>query len=281
MIRVLSYNIRCNVAVDGENAWPHRKERVAELLTQHEPDLIGLQEVLADQLEDLIQRLPAFDWIGVGRTDGETGGEYVPIFYRRERFTLEASGTFWLSETPDVVGSVGWDASLPRVVTWAKLIDRQTAAPMLHVNTHFDHRGMDSQVQAAYLLRRFLADQSDPCPSVTTGDFNCTEESATYAALTKAGANDSATAALPIVDEPLSDAPPLLDTMHLSQTPHSGPLETFNGTFTDPLQAKIDYIFVQHPPADPPVIQRHAILADQQDGRYPSDHLPVLVEMVV
>jgi len=272
MIRVLSYNIRCNVAVDGDNAWPHRKERVAELLIRHEPDLIGLQEVKADQLEDLMQRLPAFEWMGVGRTDGKSGGEFVPIFYRRDRFRLEANGTFWLSATPDVAGSIGWDASLPRIATWANFVDLQTSAQMLQMNTHFDHRGMDSQVQAAYLLRAFLAaqnilaEQNQPGAAIITGDFNCIEESATYEALTQTIS---------------SDAAPIVDTMHLSQTPHSGPLETFNGTFTDPLQAKIDYIFVQHAPDKPIAVQSHAILADQQDGRYPSDHLPVMVEIIV
>jgi len=265
MIRVITYNIRYNTARDGENAWPHRKDRVAQLLHQYEPDLIGLQEVKQDQLTDLIQRLPDFAWVGVGRDDGKTAGEYAPIFYRRARFRLKENGTFWLSQTPNIIGSVGWDASMARIATWAKFVDLQTETILLQLNTHFDHRGMESQIHAAHLLRTFLAEQPQPSPILITGDFNCTEESATYEALTLARAHK---------------APPLIDTMHATQTPHIGPLATFNNDFADPLQAKIDYIFIQHQPDNPIQVQRHVILADKQNGRYPSDHLPIMVETV-
>lgn len=263
MIRVITYNIRCNTPRDGANAWPHRKDRVANLLHQHEPDLIGLQEVKQDQLEDLVQRLPDFDWVGVGRDDGKRGGEYTPIFYRRARFTCKESGTFWLSQTPHIIGSVGWDASLPRIATWATLVDQQTGSALLHLNTHLDHRGMDSQVQAAHLLRTFLAEQSDPHPAIVTGDFNCTEESATYQALTS---QTPATAVLQ-------------DSKHTSQTPHVGPTATFTTSFADPLTAKIDYIFTRDQPESAIKVQRHAILDDKTNDLYPSDHLPIVVEI--
>lgn len=264
MIRVISYNIRCNTPRDGENAWPHRKERVAALLYRHEPDLIGLQEVTQDQLADLVTRLPDYDWVGVGRDDGKTGGEYTPIFYRRDKFSLEESGNFWLSETPQVIGSVGWDASLPRIATWATLTDRQSGATLLHLNTHFDHRGMESQIHAAYLLRQFMLERIQEQPAVITGDFNCDEESATYSALTTTDGKQS---------------PVLIDTMH--KRLHRGPTATFNGDFTDPLHAKIDYIFLCATPQKSLSVQSHAILDDKESGVYPSDHLPVLVDMQV
>ena len=110
LLRVCSYNIRCNlqsngVFVDGENRWKFRKDRVASLLNLYALDLVGLQEVLLEQLRDLEERLPDFNWVGVGRDDGAEAGEFAPIFYRKSVLTLLDSGTFWLSETPNVAGS--------------------------------------------------------------------------------------------------------------------------------------------------------------------------------
>ncbi|MCB9157806.1 MAG: endonuclease/exonuclease/phosphatase family protein [Caldilineaceae bacterium] len=268
MLRIISYNIRYNNPDDGENAWPHRKARVVELLNRYQPDLIGLQEVRKEPLDDLIAGLPDFGWAGVGRDDGKEAGEFAAIFYRQSRLHLAQSATFWLSETPHVVGSVGWDASLPRVATWAEFADAQNGARFLFVNTHFDHRGMTAQVESAHLLRRFLAERTPALPAIVTGDFNCVEASSPYAALTTAA--DGTT--------------PLRDAMYASQAAHEGPTGTFNNDFADPLHDKIDYIFVWQPQtaAAPAVqVQRHATLADQQNGRYPSDHLPLLAEVVM
>ena len=123
-VQVMTFNIRYNNPDDGENAWPYRKDRVAEIMA--EADLIGVQEALNDQLVDLETRLPGFDWFGVGRADGKAEGEFSAIFYRKSRFELLDHDTFWLSETPSVVGSVGWDAALERIATWGKLRDRAT-----------------------------------------------------------------------------------------------------------------------------------------------------------
>ncbi|MEM7125342.1 MAG: endonuclease/exonuclease/phosphatase family protein [Chloroflexota bacterium] len=259
MLRFISYNIRCNTTVDGENAWPFRRERVASLLQLYRPDLLGLQEVLQEQLDYLVAALPEFGWIGAGRDDGQMAGEYVPIFYRRSQVELIDSGVFWLSETPDVVGSRGWDASLPRTVTWANFVHKETNTPLICLNTHFDHRGPQAQVESAHLLRRFLATQAEKGPSIVSGDFNCTSESSTYQALTA-----------DVVDGPI-----LLDTMFQSQSPHHGPSATFNSRFADPLDEKIDYIFCLPGTR----VLRHAVLADHWDGLYPSDHLPVLVDI--
>ena len=265
MLRIISYNIRYNNPGDGANAWPHRKERVAQLLRRHQPDLIGLQEVKKDQLDDLIPRLVDFDWVGVGRDDGKAQGEFAAIFYRRARFDLLDSGSIWLSETPAVIGSVGWDASMARIATWAEFVDKEHGISFCHLNTHFDHRGAVAQIESARLVRRFLAGRQRPLPAIVTGDFNITEKSATYQALT----------------EPDDSTPPLLDAMHLSQNPHEGPAETFNGDFTEPLHVKIDYIFVGQAQSSTIQVRRHAILADNQAGVYPSDHLPVLAELVI
>lgn len=271
-IRIISYNIRYNNPADGSNAWPHRKAPVAALLQHYAPDLIGLQEVLKEQLDDLVERLPAFAWVGVGREDGKRAGEYAPIFYRRDRFELVATGNFWLSETPHESGTLGWDAGCVRIATWVRLHHQASGCPLLMLNTHFDHRGEQAQVESALLLRRFLNDAAQRIPAFVTGDFNCTAQSWPYEILTM----PSETGGFP-----------LLDAMLHTQTPHRGPRATWANNFTDPLDSKIDFIFIwQRPPAaegaTPPLqVRQHAILADQSEGRYPSDHLPVMAEIEV
>ena len=261
LLRVMSYNIRYDNPADGRNGWPRRKQPVVDLLHRYQPDLLGLQEVTHGQLTDLAAALPDYGWIGVGRDDGATRGEYVPIFYRQARLALQTSGHFWLSATPDVAGSFGWDADCVRVTTWAIFTDKLSGTTFLHLNTHFDHRGLTAQIESARLLHEFMAQQASIIPALITGDFNCTPDSVTYQALTASSV--------------------LADTMVTSLHPHAGPTATFTTDFAEPLQEKIDYIFLYTPPATSPAftVQRHAILADQQDRHYPSDHLPVLVEV--
>lgn len=264
-IKILSYNIRYHNPADGEHSWPHRKEKVAALLQRYTPDLIGLQEVLKGQLDDIAGALTDFAWVGVGRDDGRARGEYAPIFYRRNRFALLASDTFWLSETPHQPGSFGWDAACVRIATWARLRDKASGATFLVLNTHFDHRGEQAQVESARLLRAFLNDPAQALPAVVTGDFNGTAQAWSYQVLTQ----PTEAAGLP-----------LADAMLQSQTPHHGPVATFTTGFADPLQEKIDFIFVWPAPSKASTaaiqVQRHAVLDDQVDGYYPSDHLPVL-----
>jgi len=118
-LRLMSFNIRLNTSGDGPHAWPYRKDLAASILHLHQPDVVGLQEALPDQVDDLAARLPDFAWVGVGRDDGVRQGEFAAIFYRRARLTLLDQGTFWLSQTPNIPGSLGWDAACIRIVTWA------------------------------------------------------------------------------------------------------------------------------------------------------------------
>ncbi|MEM7031461.1 MAG: endonuclease/exonuclease/phosphatase family protein [Chloroflexota bacterium] len=261
MTRIISYNIRYNNPADGDQAWPHRKDRVASLLQLYQPEIIGLQEVLNDQLAYLIEALPEFEYVGVGRDDGQTKGEYAPIFYRRDQFALSDSGTFWLSETPDQAGSFGWDAACVRIATWAILTEKSTQKQFLHLNTHFDHRGQQAQIRSAELILKFLSQQQSIGRIIVTGDFNCVADSESYTYLTG-------------VDQP--DKLTLIDAMLHSQTRHHGPTGTLNTNFTNPIRDKIDFIFVW--PANKIQVHRHAILADHWDGVYSSDHLPVLVD---
>ena len=118
-LKVMTWNIRYNNTDDGENAWPLRKSHVTELILFHAPDVIGMQEALLGQVNDIASHLPGYDWVGVGRDDGKNAGEYAPIFYDSRRFQLKEQGWFWLSETPEVP-SRGWDAALPRICTYIR-----------------------------------------------------------------------------------------------------------------------------------------------------------------
>ncbi|MEM6646242.1 MAG: endonuclease, partial [Bacteroidota bacterium] len=141
MVRAMSFNIRYNNPGDGIHAWPNRADDAAAAIAFWDADVAGLQEALRGQINDLSMRLPGYAWLGVGRDDGGDTGEFSPIFYKRDRFNVVTHGTFWLSPTPDEVGSRGWDAALPRIATWAHLQDKTTRASLLVVNTHFDHVG--------------------------------------------------------------------------------------------------------------------------------------------
>lgn len=255
-VNVLSFNIRYNNPDDGEHAWPNRKGMVASVVRFHAADLIGMQEVLRSQIDDLTVLLPNYSWYGVGRNDGKNSGEFSPIFYRRDRFQLLDSGEFWLSQNPDQIGSKSWDAALPRIATWVKFRDRESKQEFIHLNTHFDHRGEVARARSAELILDRLKTLSGNMPVVVTGDFNVPPESEAYATMTSM-----------LVDSKLESV----------SEPH-GPEGTFGG-FTVKVGDtgdRIDYVFV----AEGTKVLRYAALSDQWDGRYPSDHLPVLAEII-
>ncbi|RPI70663.1 MAG: endonuclease/exonuclease/phosphatase family protein, partial [Ignavibacteriales bacterium] len=178
VLKVMSYNIR--VAFDeGENSWNNRKEIVASLIKNYDPDIIGLQEVLKTQLDDLIERLPEYSWVGVGRDDGKMAGEYSAIFFKKERFEILEDSTIWLSDTPEIP-SIGWDAAFKRIITWAKIKDRITEKTFHHFNTHFDHKGEMAQLESANLLNDKVAEIAGKNPAVVTGDLNFTPDSKGY-----------------------------------------------------------------------------------------------------
>lgn len=182
--RVLSCNVRFSAARDGLNAWPHRRDALCAHLVRRDPDLLGAQEAMADQYEDLQRALPDHHAVGVGREDGRKQGEFAAIFARRARFDLLDGGTFWLSETPDVVASVGWDAMLTRICTWARLRDRAADREMLFANTHFDHAGANARTRSAMLLRTELPRLAAGRSIVLTGDFNSDDGTDAYRVLT-------------------------------------------------------------------------------------------------
>ena len=251
--RVMSFNIRTASADDGPNGWHLRRDLVVETIRQQKPDVIALQEVVLSQAAELRAALPEYGFVGVGRDDGAEEGEFVPIFYRRQRFTLLDSGHFWLSQTPERVGSVGWDAALPRMATWVQL--RFEDAPLAEVrivNVHFDHQGARARAESARMLRRF-SESLGGRALVVLGDFNCPPGSEPYQILSEEGRDLAALT--DVLAGPAAGAA-------------SGTFHAFTG---QPQGGRIDWILVNRRfRATAPAVDHRSF-----DGRYPSDHFAV------
>ena len=186
-VRVMTFNIRYASAPDGENAWAKRRELVVSTIEGFDPDVLGLQEAEQSQIDALAQALPDMCSIGVGR-EANGGGEYSAIFYRRSRFDLMAADTFWLSATPEAPGSRTWGNALPRIVTWARLLDRTDRRRFSVFNTHWDHQSEPARVASAALLaERVAARVAAGDPVLVTGDFNSAEDSPAILSLTRHG----------------------------------------------------------------------------------------------
>ncbi|MFO8000168.1 MAG: endonuclease/exonuclease/phosphatase family protein [Marinilabilia sp.] len=256
-LNIMSFNIRYNNPDDGENIWDNRKDMAAEVFKDHDIDVAGLQEVTKEQLDDLNDRLRDYAYIGVGREDGKFGGELSPIYYKEEDFTLLDQGTLWLSETPEIVGSIGWDAALPRIFTWGKFKDNDSGKEFCFINTHFDHRGEMARLQSSHLVMEKAPQLADgDMPLMITGDFNYTEESEGYKVMTDDHEDIS-----------------LNDAMKISEAPFEGDPITINGFDEENAQDKIiDFIFVR----DGIDVLDYDILKIKEGDVYVSDHYPVI-----
>lgn len=262
-LTVVTYNIRYANPGDGENVWENRRDAMVRYLAGRNADIIGLQEVEPQQRAFLAQGLSEFDWYGVGRNAEHDQGEGTPIFYRRDRFDRLDMGTFWLSTTPETPGSRGWDAALPRVASWVHLRDRRSGRELLAINTHFDHRGPEARLESSRLLVRRIETLATSGgvrrPVVLTGDFNSRPEQAPYAALVAPAPGVSA----------------LLDAQHVSRKPATGGDSTSNAFKAISPGAKIDYVFVR----DIGAVLTHDIEDPRVDGRFVSDHQPIVVTL--
>lgn len=178
-IKIVTYNIRYDASGDrGVRDWKNRKKTVAQYLLKQNPSVIGMQEVLYSQLLDISKALPNYSYIGVGRSDGKTRGEYSPIFYKRSTWKLDPNehGTFWLSDTPKIPNSRSWGNGIPRICTWARLIGKDDTAIYIY-NTHWDHQSQASREKAAELiLKTIQTRQYKNDPFILIGDFNASTE---------------------------------------------------------------------------------------------------------
>ncbi|HEY3371678.1 MAG TPA: endonuclease/exonuclease/phosphatase family protein [Prolixibacteraceae bacterium] len=251
-LRIITYNIRLNIASDGINAWPNRSSQVAALLDFHQAEIFGLQEALYDQIEDLQAQLPNMTWVGVGRDDGKKAGEFSPLFYNSEKFKALKKGWFWLSETPEKPG-LGWDAACNRICTWLVLKDNKSGGKFMVFNTHFDHIGNKARTESAKLILQKIKElNTDKLPVILMGDFNLTPDKEPIAVITSV----------------------LKDSRAITKKAPYGPEGTFNSfKFDAPMKDRIDYVFVN----DQIEVKRYGVLTDSKDQRFPSDHQPVLV----
>ena len=176
-VNVMTFNVRYDNPDDSLNNWAYRKDRVAKAIRFYDADIVGTQEVLHNQLVDLQQRLPEYESIGVGREDGKEAGEYSALWYRKDRFTAKDSGWFWLSETPEVAGSKGWDGACERIATWAILQDKLTGKECFVLNTHLDHVGVAARREGVKLVLDKVQELGGDLPVIVTGDFNAEPES--------------------------------------------------------------------------------------------------------
>jgi len=257
-VRLMDYNIRFDNPNDGTNVWTNRKDKIISMIRLYTPTIICLQEPLINQIDDLTTAFPNFMYYGVGRDDGQKGGELNPILYDKRRFTLVLCGTLWLSETPDVVGSKSWFASLPRIMSWVRLKDLSSNKDFFVFNTHFDHVSQSARDRSADLIMKKIPEIAGDLPVVLTGDLNDRPFTYPY--------NTIVNSLNPFY---------LDDAKTVTKSPHHGPTYTFVGfDFIGISGRVIDYVFVN---SRIEVLQ-HAVLSDNWDGIYPSDHLPVFVE---
>jgi endonuclease/exonuclease/phosphatase family metal-dependent hydrolase len=251
-ITVMTFNIRYGTAADGDDAWSRRRAMLFALLRAENPDLVGLQEALRFQIDEILAAVPGYAVVGVARDDGKAAGEASPILFRTARFHVAESGTFWFSDTPEIPGSKTWGNRITRVSSWARFIDRDGSA-CWHYNLHLDHESQPSREKSTGLLRQRIEARRFPSePVVVTGDFNVGEGNA--ALVTLVGTTGT-----------------FVDTFRVL---HPGEREV--GTFTAfkpgaTTGDKIDYILVQ--PATR--VLAATIIRTSQGGHYPSDHFPV------
>ena len=254
-LKLMSYNIRLDVASDGQNAWPVRKDFFASQIQFYEPDIMGVQEAMPNQVLDLEQMLPHYNQVGIGR-EGKGKGESSNIFYKKEKLKIITTNTFWLSETPDAI-SKGWDAACHRVCTFALFQDITSKRKFWIFNTHLDHIGEQARANGIKLiLSKIEQYNTDQYPVVFMGDFNLEP-------------NDKSIVALKMQMNDASD---------ISLQKPFGPNGTFNNfEFDKPVSKRIDYIFISKEAKLE--VKKYAVLSDSKDLRYPSDHFPVYVEI--
>jgi len=251
-LRVLTYNLRYITSGDkGDRAWTARRDQAAELIKNDSADIVGIQEGLPQMMDDLADRLSGYVAIGVGREDGIDKGEYAAILVKADRFRVQESGTFWLSDTPEICGSCTWGNTVTRICTWAKLYDRETKKTFHFFNTHLDHASPEARQKGTELILSRIAAHKGTGPVILTGDFNAPDSDPLHAAIKAAGFGD------------------VWRSLNASTPPEeSGTFNQFTGVKDG---SRIDYIYST---SDLKGLES-VIIRSSKNGVYPSDHFPV------
>ncbi len=260
-LTVMSFNIRYGTAKDGENHWTARREMLFDVVREQDADLVGVQEALASQIDEIVASVPIYAVVGVGRDDAARTGEFSAILFRKDRLRVAEAGTFWFSDTPSVPASKSWGNNITRICTWARFVDRDGRG-FYHFNLHLDHESQPSRERSTALLQQRIearAVMTDPV--IVTGDFNVGERNPALPVLVGQGPGD-ATAAF-------------VDTFRVRH-----PDDTTVGTFTAFKFGatggdKIDYVLVQ-PGTE---VLAADIVRTSRNDRYPSDHFPVVARI--
>jgi endonuclease/exonuclease/phosphatase family metal-dependent hydrolase len=254
-LKVITYNIRLDVESDGVNAWRFRKDYFSSQIQFYNPDIFGVQEAKPNQVIDISKALLEYNNVGMGR-DGIGQGESSNIFYKKDRFKVKESNTFWLSETPNTI-SKGWDAAYNRVCTYALFKDYKTKQLFWVFNTHLDHIGEQARTKGIELILSKIKElNTKNYPVILMGDLNSEPQEDRIILLKKA----------------------MDDTREVSIEKPFGPSGTFNNfKHNEPVTRLIDYIFISKNSIFK--VKKYAVLSDSKDLKYPSDHLPVYVEI--
>lgn len=254
-VEVMSFNIHLDHEADSMNNWKYRKDNAARMIAYYDPDIVGMQEVVRNQRDDLKKRLPKYTALGVGRADGKDKGEFCSLLFKTERFELVKNGNFGLSENPDSIGKKGWDAACERIVTWAVLKDKVGGSQVAVFNTHFDHVGEVARRNSAVLILEKIKQIAGNLPVVLTGDFNGTLDSEPVTILTEAGMKNA------------------YSTAKVTY----GPQWSFHDFGRIPIEERrlIDFIFVNAPIE----VERYRTVDDKPDDGYLSDHTPVVATL--
>ncbi len=253
-VKLMTYNIKYANENDAENSWSYRKDWITSQIKFYEPDIFGVQEALQVQIDYFSEHMPNYKHIGVGRDDGMKKGEYSAIFYNSEKFKVLENNTFWLNETPTKIKK-GWDAALPRICTYGLFENKKTGEKFWYFNTHFDHVGVKARQESAKLIFEKITElNTQDYPVVLSGDFNLMPD----------------TKSIQYLSEQMIDAKGAADLVF-------GPEGTYNGfNFSEPVTRRIDYVFLSKNGFH---VKKYAVLSDSKDLKYPSDHLPVIVEL--
>jgi len=255
-LTVMSFNVRYINQKDGVNNWDNRKEKVAEVITSNNVDIAGLQEPWKDQIRDLKKLLPEYAWFGWSRDNGKSKGEFVPIFYKKDKFAVIEKGIFWLSETPEEVGSKGWDVKYPRIVVWARFKEKLSGKEIYFFNTHLG--GDIARFESAKLLRNKIDEMTEGLPVIVTGDFNSVPDSPPYETMIEGNYKVE-----------------LVDAFHSAIEKNDEIYTNYLFDGNDKDLKRIDYIFVS-----PRIkVLYHEIINKRIGKYYPSDHLALKAEL--
>ena len=259
-LRVMTYNLRyLNNSDPSPHTWEERLPTIGQLIHKEKPDIFGTQEAVYAQIKDLDDELPQYEWIGLGR-EGGSKGEYMAVFYNANRFTPVEYDHFWLSDTPDVIGSKSWGNTIPRMATWVQFEENHTGQRFYLVNTHFDHVSEEAREKSAALIAEKVEEFQEELPVLVTGDFNTSPDSTPHQILTAEG--------------------PFVDLWDAAEERVNEELGTFNG-FKDPTgggpEKRIDWILSK----GNVLVERIEIVEDQKNGQFPSDHYPVIADVTL